>query len=308
MDRGDDRYPKPLDRIEKHLSVTTQPLGIRRRLELLKLLDVGAGNPYIRFAADQHRGVHRGVPLHPTHQRHELVLDGATELVDGLVGQIERDHRDPVSHVDRKRGLPSGPDQPADGDFRCGAHRVLSTTIAKPIPPAAQTVISPNCPPRRRSSLRSVVVMRAPVAPKGCPSAIDPPITLSLALSTSPTGCENPARSAHHFDSKPLRFERTWAANASCISTRSMSFKVSPARLSATGAARTGACSSCSPGSSAAYAYDLMIPSTGYPSDFAFSSFMRSTHAPPSVSGEELPAVTVPYFLSNTGFSAASCS
>ena len=37
-----------------------------------------------------------------------------------------------------------------------------STTIAKPIPPAAQTVIRPNCPPRRPSSLSSVVVMRAP--------------------------------------------------------------------------------------------------------------------------------------------------
>ena len=35
---------------------------------------------------------------------------------------------------------------------------------------------------------------------------------------------------------------------------------------------------------------------------------MSSTALPPSVSGDELPAVTVPYFRSNTGLSAASCS
>jgi hypothetical protein len=33
-----------------------------------------------------------------------------------------------------------------------------------------------------------------------------------------------------------------------------------------------------------------------------------STAAPPSVSGEALPAVTLPYWRSNTGLSAESCS
>ena len=44
------------------------------------------------------------------------------------------------------------------------------------------------------------------------------------------------------------------------------------------------------------------------PSAFARSSLMSSTAAPPSVSGDALPAVTVPYLRSNTGLSFASCS
>src|SRR5207237_2911709 len=206
--------------------------------------------------------------------------------------QVERDDRDAVR------------------DFDCQSRAVhaRSTTIENPIPPAAQTVINPNCPFLLRSSLTRVIVIRAPVAPNGCPMAIDPPITFSFDRSTSPIGSLNPARSAQYFDFNPSRFDNTCAANASCISTRSMSARVRPARLSATGAASTGPCSSCSPGSSAAYAYDRMIPSGEYPSAFALSSLMSKTHAPPSVSGDELPAVTLPYLRSKTGLSAANCS
>src|ERR1700694_5908203 len=259
VNRGDDRNAQALDGIEKHLTIATQPLRVRRGPQLLKLLDVGTGNPDVGLAADEHRRVHRGVALQSRHERHELVLHGAIQLVHRLVRQVEGDDRDTVADFDRQRRPISCSHESADGGLG-GAHRLLSTTMAKPIPPAAQTVMSPNCPPRRRNSFNSVVVMRAPVAPKGCPIAIEPPITLSFALSTSPTGCENSARSAHHFDSNPLRFDRTWAANASCISTRSMSFSVSPARFSATGAASTGAWSSCSPGSKDAEAYERVIP------------------------------------------------
>jgi len=42
-----------------------------------------------------------------------------------------------------------------------------STTIAKPMAPAAQTVIRPNFLSRLRISLRRVTVIRPPVAPKG---------------------------------------------------------------------------------------------------------------------------------------------
>ena len=44
-----------------------------------------------------------------------------------------------------------------------------STTMAKPMAPAAQTVISPNCCPRRFSSFSSVTVMRPPVRAEGVP-------------------------------------------------------------------------------------------------------------------------------------------
>jgi hypothetical protein len=43
----------------------------------------------------------------------------------------------------------------------------LSTTIAIPKAPAAQTVIKPKLPPLRLSSLSIVIVSLPPVAPKG---------------------------------------------------------------------------------------------------------------------------------------------
>src|ERR1700737_1222194 len=259
MDCGDNRDAQPLDGVEEHLAIATQSLRICRRLQFLKLFDVSTGDPSVGLAADEHCCVHCGVALEPRHERNEFVLHRAIQLVHRFVRQVERDDRDSVADFNRQRRVVSRSHESADGGLS-GAHRVLSTTIAKPLPPAEQTVIRPNCPLRRRNSFSNVVVMRAPVAPNGCPIAIEPPITLSFALSTSPTGCENPARSAHPFDSNPLRFDSTCAANASCISIRSMSFSESPARLSATGAASTGAWSSCSPGSRAAYGEDRMIP------------------------------------------------
>jgi hypothetical protein len=44
------------------------------------------------------------------------------------------------------------------------------------------------------SSLAMVVTMRAPVAPNGWPMATEPPCTLSLAGSTSPTALSRPSR------------------------------------------------------------------------------------------------------------------
>ena len=46
-------------------------------------------------------------------------------------------------------------------------------------------------------------------------------------------------------------------------------------------------------------------PSGFIPSARAFSSAMTTSAADPSVNGDELPAVTLPYFLSNTGFKLA---
>src|SRR5207237_8718947 len=114
------------------------------------------------------------------------------------------------------------------------AHISRSRTMACPIPPAAQTVISPNWPPRRTSSLVRVVRMRAPVAPKGCPIEMEPPMTLSRARSTSPSGSDNPARSAQAPHAKPARLHSTCAADAGCIPTRSLLAIERPARLSAT--------------------------------------------------------------------------
>ena len=60
-------------------------------------------------------------------------------------------------------------------------------------------------------------MMRAPVMPKGCPRAMAPPLTLSFS----------------HGMPRCLAEGTTWAANASLISTRSMSSMAMPARDSA---------------------------------------------------------------------------
>src|SRR6185295_2455591 len=57
-------------------------------------------------------------------------------------------------------------------------------SAAKPSPPVTQSVASPSRASRRPISWRSVVTMRAPVAPIGWPSAIAPPFTLSFAWSS----------------------------------------------------------------------------------------------------------------------------
>src|SRR5438552_11406384 len=177
-------------------------------------------------------------------------------------------------------------------------HARSSSTIAAPLPPAAHALARPNCTPRRRISFASVVTSRAPVAPKGCPSAIEPPMTFTTSSSTRPAP----------FCSSTWKVERTCAANASCISMRLISESVSPARFSAMGIAYAGAMSSWSAGSTAAYAYERIATRTVRPSARARAPDMRSTVAAPSVSGLALPAVIVPCARSNTGRSVASFS
>src|SRR3954451_9335649 len=88
-----------------------------------------------------------------------------------------------------------------------------STIIAIPIPPATHMVSSPYVSSRASSPFSSVVMIRAPVIPNGCPRAIAPPNGLSLSSSI-------PSSSLHG---------TIWAANASLISTMSMSSIVIPA-------------------------------------------------------------------------------
>src|SRR5690606_18872609 len=68
-------------------------------------------------------------------------------------------------------------DHPDAGEWS-RAH-TLSTTAAIPWPTPMHMVASPYLPARRRNSWTSVVRIRAPEAPSGCPSAIAPPLTLT---------------------------------------------------------------------------------------------------------------------------------
>ncbi len=133
-------------------------------------------------------------------------------------------------------------------------------------------------------------MIRAPVMPKGWPSAIAPPCGFSLSMSM-------PHSSA---------IGRTWAANASFSSTTSTSSMVIPARSSTFLIAPIGATPMIS-GSSPLVA-EATIRARGLtPSSRARSSDMTSVAAAPSLSGHEFPAVTRP-FSRNAGFSCESFS
>jgi hypothetical protein len=108
----------------------TEPLRLGSALQLEEFHDVSPSHEAVLLAADENRGAHVEIALEPIEQRDEFVFHLAVELVDRLSRQIERD------------------DGHAVHDLGCQRVRIRhtsrSTTIAKPIPPAAQTVISPN--------------------------------------------------------------------------------------------------------------------------------------------------------------------
>src|ERR1043166_2210812 len=61
----------------------------------------------------------------------------------------------------------------------------VSMTIAVPMPPPMQSAAIPYRSFFARSAYTSVVRIRAPLAPIGWPSAIAPPVTFTLAASSS---------------------------------------------------------------------------------------------------------------------------
>ena len=69
-----------------------------------------------------------------------------------------------------------------------------SKMAATPMPPAVQIEIRPLWPPPLCRSLAKTARIRAPVAAKGCPKAIDDPLTLSFARSIDPKAWLRPSR------------------------------------------------------------------------------------------------------------------
>ena len=130
-------------------------------------------------------------------------------------------------------------------------------------------------------------VIRAPVIPKGCPTAIDPPWGLSFSKSTPSSRAEG----------------ITWAAKASLISTMSMSSIVMPAWSSACFEASMGPSPMIS-GFSADTPVATIRADGSIPSSSAFVSLITTTAAAPSFSGQALPAVTRPSGR-KTGWSSA---
>jgi hypothetical protein len=151
-------------------------------------------------------------------------------------------------------------------------------------------VSSPTVLSCQSSALSNVPVIRAPLIPNGCPTAIAPPMTLSFSSGIPRSRYDG----------------MTCAANASLISTRSMSSIVIPARRSACRDASTGPSPMIS-GERAVTPVDTIRASGVIPSSAAFVEDITMTAAAPSLSGQQLPAVIRPSGR-NTGLSAATPS
>src|SRR5687768_11666799 len=116
--------------IEQQLSFMTQALSLLDASYLEKFLDVCASDEAVLLAAYENRRAHIEIPLQPVEERNELILHRAVELVYRLTRQVDGDDCNTAADLSR------------EGVGR--SHQSRSTTIAKPSPPAAQTVIKPN--------------------------------------------------------------------------------------------------------------------------------------------------------------------
>src|ERR1051326_4861786 len=190
----------------------------------------------------------------------------------------------PISSCSGTRGAPGRALR------RAKAPQSRSTHIAMPQPPPMQRVASPFLDLRFAISCSSVTSTRVPEAPIGCPMAIAPPLTLTLAGSQP----------------RSLLTAQACAANASFASTRSRSSTFQPAFFSAAREAGIGPVPMMA-GSTPACAQETIRASTLRPSLAAWLAFMSTTAAAPSLIPEAFPAVTVPS-LSKAGLSLETAS
>ena len=182
---------------------------------------------------------------------------------------------------------------------RDAAHRRAPPPSRSRVLPAAQTVMRPNCPwSWRASSFTSVVVIRAPVAPNGWPTAIEPPITLSRARSTAPsTAARTPAAVGPGTATRVPEDSRAPARRtpSACISTEiDVSSASSPARRAPRrygGEHRRLQQLLARIDRRAGRRLPDVRDRGEAEAPFARSSLISSTAAPPSVSGDASPAV-----------------
>src|SRR5215469_11156903 len=226
MDRRHHRLGKSLQLVESLLHIARKLLSVLRGGQLLHKVDLGAGDEVVLFSGGENHRLHRGVLSSALQNSVEFGPHLGREGVHPLTRLVKGDHRHAV--VD---AVGEGAPSLHLFDFDC--HHTRSRMIAAPRPPAAQTVHSAVLRLLRLSSPNACRTTRAPVAANGWPRAIEPPLTLSLVRSTSPSGAARPIFFANSKEAKACRFDATCDANASCISKRSMSLSFICARSSA---------------------------------------------------------------------------
>ena len=141
-------------------------------------------------------------------RRHHLAQRGdsssTSEISRATARASPRARARPGRDVGRPAGTPVELSRPAQAGTR--------TIRASPWPPPPHSAAAPTPPPRRLSSRARCSTIRAPDMPTGWPSAMAPPLTLTLSSSMPSSRAE----------AMPT------AANASLISTRSRSAGVMP--------------------------------------------------------------------------------
>src|SRR5205814_463380 len=218
----------------------------------LQRLHVGAGDEPVRLPAGKHDRGDRRIVRGAAEQLLELAGEVGAERIDRLAGDVHEDDPDAGGcDLESERAVCRL------WSARCHVYSRVRMQAA-PSPPAAQIDTSPVAALRAAISRSAWCTRRAPVAPKGCPSEMEPPFGLILFSGGSPMDSAPPRCScANFFEPHACRLERTCAENASWISHRSTSATVIPARRSTLGTENAGACKSCQAGSTAAYAYSL---------------------------------------------------
>src|SRR5262249_48513757 len=165
-------------------------------------LDLRAGDEIVLLAGDQDDRARVRVVSGPLQQTLELGAHLRGQRVYRLAGLIDGDHRHAVLNAE-------GEPFPRFQLLNLDRHHARSRITAAPRPPAAHTVHIAVLFPRRLSSCNAWRTTRAPVAAKGWPRAIEPPVTLRRLRSTSPSGAERPALRANSSEAKACRLEAT---------------------------------------------------------------------------------------------------
>mmetsp|Transcript_103308 Transcript_103308/g.289463 ORF Transcript_103308/g.289463 Transcript_103308/m.289463 type:complete len:207 (-) Transcript_103308:599-1219(-) len=162
-----------------------------------------------------------------------------------------------------------------------------SMSVAFAVPPPSQIARRPYLPRRRSSSCTSVVINLQPVPPRGCPSAMAPPFTLTLSKLP-------PVKFFAHASGT--------GAKASFTSTTSSCSGRTPALRKASAVAGTGP-SSMTTGSSPTTAMATTLAFARKPNFCKPRSLQMSTADAPSQTCEDDAGVTTPFW--NIGFSLA---
>jgi hypothetical protein len=139
VDSGHERLSRPGHSFERALTGTGELARLVGRRQAGEQLQIGAGDEAIRLTGKDHDGGDRVVTLDLVEQAGELGRERCGQRVDGLTGQIDQQKSAAI-------------DAALETEAGCDVVHAASSTIAAPMPPAAQAVTNANWPPRRLSS------------------------------------------------------------------------------------------------------------------------------------------------------------